>query len=346
MMSSNLDSNPHNAHLTLSTDVEWRPTARLETLRLRARILARLRDFFANRDVLEVETPALSTAGATDPNLHNLTTRYTGPGAAHGQILYLHTSPELAMKRLLAAGCGSIYQICKVFRDGETGRWHNPEFTMLEWYQAGIDHHRLMDETAELIMFAASGSLDLAPMEKLSYRQAFLRFAGLDPFTTAVTAFTDCARQHGIDASLDGSSANLDSWRDLLLTHVVEPHLGKGRLTFLYDYPATQAALARIRTGPPPVAERFELYLEGVELANGFHELTDCSEQRRRFARDLAVRKRAGMLGVPPDERFLAALLHGLPTCAGAALGVDRLVMLAAGCRTMAEVIAFPIARA
>jgi elongation factor P--(R)-beta-lysine ligase len=327
----------------INTDMAWRPTASLEALKLRANIMWRMREYFRNRGVLEVETPALSQAAAADPNLRNLTTRFTGPGAAHGLPLYLHTSPELAMKRLLAADSGSIFQICKVFRNGETGRLHNPEFTMLEWYRVGFDHHRLMEETAELVTTAFEGYLGLAPTEKLSYREAFLRYADLDPFAADATAYAACAERHGIVPSSEISYADLDVWRDLLLTHIIEPHLGNGRLTLLYDYPATHAALARIRAGSPPVAERFELYFAGVELVNGFHELTDGSEQRRRFARDSAIRKRANLPDPPLDERFLTALSEGLPACAGAALGVDRLVMLAAGCRSLTEVIAFPI---
>ncbi len=330
-----------------NTSGDWRPTASLEVLKLRARMLERIRAFFSERGVLEVETPILSRAATTDPALASLATRYTGPLFPHGQTFYLHTSPEFPMKRLLAAGCGSIYQICKVFRDGESGRLHNPEFTMIEWYRVGFDHHRLMDETGELVMQLLTPALSLQPPEKLTYREAFMRYAGLDPHAAAAQECTRAAERHRIDVPRDLLAHNdLAIWRDLLLTHIVEPNLGRGRLTFLYDYPASQASLARVRPGDPPVASRFELYLNGVELANGFHELADADEQRTRFERQQQDRAVAGLPAVPPDTRLLDALARGLPDCAGIALGFDRLVMLASGARSIAEVMAFPIDRA
>jgi lysyl-tRNA synthetase class 2 len=319
----------------------------LEILKLRARLLQRLRAFFSARGVLEVETPVLSGAATTDPALASFATRYTGPLFPQGQTLYLHTSPEFPMKRLLAAGSGSIYQICRVFRDGESGRRHNPEFTLLEWYRVGFDHQRLMAETGELVMDLLAPSLSLQPPERLSYREAFQRHAGLDPFAASPDEFGQAARAHGISVSPELVSEKApDPWRDLLLTHVVEPKLGQGRLTFIYDYPASQAALARIQPGNPPVAARFELYLNGIELANGFHELADADEQRARFEQQLHAREAGGLPAVPVDERLLTALAHGLPDCAGVALGFDRLVMLAADARSIEEVLAFPIGRA
>lgn len=332
--------------MILETESDWRPTASLGALKLRARMLDRIRAFFAERGVLEVETPVLSGTAATDPHLQSLATRYTGPGAAHGRALHLHTSPEFPMKRLLAAGAGSIYQICKVFRDGEAGRRHNPEFTMLEWYRVGFDQHTLMDEVAELVTHAVAGTLRLAAPERISYSEAFLGHLGLDPHTTDIAAFAERARARGVPVPASMPADDLDAWRDLLLTQLIEPRLGKGRLTFVYDFPVSKAALARIRPGDPPVAERFELYLEGVELANGFHELTDAAEQRRRFEHDNARRGALGLPAVPHDEQLLAALAHGLPDCAGVALGFDRLVMLAAGAPSVRDVIAFPIERA
>ncbi len=326
---------------------EWRPTASLEVLARRARMLARIRAFFAERGVLEVETPLLSRAATPDPNLLSFSTRYTGPGAPDGLTLYLHTSPEFAMKRLLAAGSGSIYQICKVFRDGESGRWHNPEFTMLEWYRTGFDHHRLMDEVAALVHAATSGQLAFAAAEKLSYRAAFERYVGLDPHQATADDFAHAAAQHGIVLpARHAHEPDHAMWRDLLLTHVIEPRLGQGRPTFLYDFPAAQASLARVLPGDPPLAARFELYIHGVELANGFHELTDGAEQRIRFQRQLHARTATGLPAVPLDERFLAALEAGLPECAGVALGIDRLVMVACGARSIDEVIAIPLERA
>ncbi len=324
---------------------DWRPSAPLDTLQQRARLLQKLRAFFIDRGVLEVETPCLSAAATTDPQLHSLSTQYIGPGAHRGRTLHLHTSPEFPMKRLLAAGSGPIFQLCKVFRDGEAGRLHNPEFTLLEWYRPDYDHRQLMTEVAELVTQVLENRVPLGATEWLTYEDAFLRHTGQNPLTASGAQWAACARQHGIAATgLDPDA--LDGWRDLLLTHLIEPHLGQGRLTFLYDYPASQAALARLRPDKPAVAERFELYLHGVELANGFHELGDAGEQRRRFEADLARRKTLGLAFMPPDERLLAALDHGLPACAGVALGVDRLVMLALGAHRLADVMAFPIERA
>jgi lysyl-tRNA synthetase class 2 len=326
---------------------DWRPTASLDTLKLRARMLARIREFFAHRAVLEVDTPILSATGIPDPHLRSLATRYAGPGAARGRTMYLHTSPEFAMKRLLASGSGSIYQLCKVFRDNEAGRLHNPEFTMLEWYRVGCDHRALMSEVAELVTGLLSAHIPLAATEALSYREAFQRHAGIDPHRAGHGQFAACAARHGIHPPEDLAGLHDAAlWRDLLLSHVVEPRLGAGRLTFVYDYPASQAALARVRPGDPPLASRFELYVNGIELANGFHELADPAEQRTRFERQSHARAAAGLPAVPLDERLLAALTEGLPDCAGVALGFDRLVMLAAGAKNLEEVIAFPITRA
>lgn len=324
-------------------DSDWRPSASIDVLKLRARLLAEIRAFFAAREVWEVDTPALSSAAATDANLHSLACPYHGPDP---RPLYLHTSPEFAMKRLLAAGSGSVYQIAKVFRDHEAGRRHNPEFTLLEWYRVGIDHHALMDEVAALVCGVLAERAPSGPVQKLSYREAFEQALNLDPHSATVAALADCARERGISIPDRMPDGNPDAWRDLLLTHAVEPRLGRGRLTFVYDYPATQAALARLRPGDPPLAERFELYLEGVEIANGFHELADAAEQRARFERDLEQRKQRGLAALPMDERLLAALAAGLPDCSGVALGFDRLVMFAAGARSIEEVLAFPIDRA
>jgi lysyl-tRNA synthetase class 2 len=314
---------------------DWRPTASLENLKLRAELLTKLRAFFATRGVLEVDTPALSRVGATDRHIHSF--RVDGP-----QALYLHTSPEFPMKRLLAAGSGDIYQLCKVFRSGEAGRHHNPEFTMLEWYRVGFDHHQLMAEVAVLI----DGLIpDLDPPEYLTYREAFQTHAGFDVATAGskecIAALTRDGRQVPAPGQLD-----YDGWLDMVAGDLVYPALGKGRLTFIYDYPASQAALARVWPGEPPTAERFEAFIGGVELVNGFHELADAAEQRRRFEADRAYRKAHGLMDLPMDERLLAALEQGLPDCAGVALGFDRLVMIAAGVRSIEEVIAFPADRA
>lgn len=328
------------------TAYHWRPSADLSVLRLRAELLAQIRAFFAARGVLEVETPALSAAAITDPHLASFKTCYSGPGSQHGRPLYLHTSPEFAMKRLLAAGSGCIYQIARVFRDGEAGSRHNPEFTLLEWYRVGFDHHRLMDEVAELVGMLLAGRLTLAEPERLSYRQIFQHHLNLDPHRATVADLAACAETRNISIPTGMPLDDPDPWLDLLLTHCVEPRLGSGRLTFVHDYPASQAALARLRPDDPPVGERFELYINGIELANGFHELGDAVEQRRRFAQENAARRAAGLPVMPVDEHLLAALEFGLPDCAGVALGFDRLVMLATRKTSLAEVLAFPLDRA
>ena len=317
----------------------WRPTASMENIRLRAEVLARIRAFFADRGVLEVETPLLAAAPVTDLHLHALQCRYHGPGAADGRVLYLQTSPEFAMKRLLAADSGPIYQICKAVRNGETGRRHNPEFTILEWYRPGWDHHRLMDEIDELLTVI----LGTRPGERLTYQVAFERYAGIDPHAASDEALRRRVEALGME---DTGGLRRDDLLDLILTHVIEPRLGHCQPSFIHDYPASQAALARIRKGEPPLAERFEVFSEGVELANGYHELTDPDEQRRRFVSDLAARRVADLAEVPIDERFLAALEHGLPPCAGVAFGIDRLLMVKTGTREIGEVLAFPIERA
>lgn len=283
----------------------------------------------------------LGRAGVTDPHLQNLESIFTGPGHAQGLRLYLQTSPEYHMKRLLADGCGPIYQICKAFRNGEAGNRHNPEFTILEWYRPGWDHHALMDEIDELL----SSILGVETGERLTFAGAFELHAGIDVLRASAAELGSCARD-----LLPGEAPDLgddrNGWLDLLLSHALEPHLGHGRPSFVHDWPADRAALARVRPGDPPLAERFEVYVEGVELANGYHELIDPAEQRRRFESDLEARRRAGQPEPPIDERLLGALEHGLPNCAGVALGVDRLVMLAAGTRNIADVLAFPIDRA
>ena len=311
-------------------------------LAARAQLLARIRAYFAHAGVLEVETPALSQAATTDPRLHSLQT------TLGSQPRYLHTSPEFPMKRLLAAGSGSIYQICKVFRAEEQGRRHNPEFTLLEWYRVGWSYRELMTDVGALINACINADIGdahaLQAPEFLTYREAFLRHAHIDPMQANAREFAACAQAHTIHASALGD-AELDAWRDLILTHVVEPQLGRQRLTFIYDYPATQAALARVRPDTPPVAERFEVYLDGMELANGFQELTDADMQGARFAHDNAARGALGLPAMPVDARFLAALTSGLPDCAGVALGVDRLLMARTRAERIDAVLAFPSAR-
>jgi len=315
---------------------DWRPTASWENLKRRAEILAQIREFFEKRGVLEVETPLAAAAPASDLHLHSI--RLELDAGPERRELYLQTSPEFAMKRLLAAGSGPIYQISKAFRDGESGRRHNPEFTLLEWYRPGFDHHALMDEVDELL----AEILDVPPAERRTYGELFAERWGLDPHEAEAEELENAA----ISAGLNLRDLDRDGWLHLLWSHGVEPDLGRGEPTFVLDFPASQAALARIRPSDPPVAERFEVYVEGVELANGFHELIDAAEQRRRFEADLEARRRNGLPEVPIDEHLLAALEAGMPECAGIALGVDRLVMLAVGASSIAEVLAFPVERA
>ena len=318
---------------------DWRPTASKEMLRLRAEILAGIRVFFADREVMEVETPILASAPVTDLHLRALSCRYRGPGADEGRELFLQTSPEFAMKRLVAAGSGPIYQICRAVRDRESGRRHNPEFTILEWYRPGWDHHRLMDEVDELL----TAILGCGTGERLSYAATFRRYAGVEVFDETDAALRLRVKEFGV-SDLEGLSR--DDLLDLVLTHVIEPKLGHCQPTFMLDYPASQASLARVRDGDPPLAERFEVFAEGLELANGYHELVDAVEQRRRFETDNEKRIRENLPAVPIDVRLLAAIDHGLPDCSGVALGVDRLIMLASGARNIADVLAFPIDRA
>lgn len=322
----------------------WRPSASMGKLRMRADILSRLRSFFYAREVMEVETPLLSWAAATDPHIDSIPAHYQGPGAPHGATLWLHTSPEYAMKRLLAAGSGAIFQVCKVFRQGERGVRHNPEFTMLEWYRPGWDHHALMAEVEALTHTLLAPYLNLGATERISYRELFLRELNLDPFTAELVQLKGCAKAHGIDYLDD--EPERDTWLNLLLSHLIEPKLGQGHLLFLHGYPISQAALARVQSGEPPTAARFELYLNGVELANGFHELTDSAEQRGRFLADQQLRQQLGKPPIPLDQALLEAMSSGMPECAGVAMGLDRLVMQAASASLIDDVISFPLERA
>ncbi len=300
-----------------------------------------LRTFFAARDVLEVDTPVLGTAGSTDPHLASFSAHYSGPGAPQGRTLYLQTSPEFAMKRLLAAGSGPIYQIGKAFRDGEAGRLHNPEFSLLEWYRPGFSYHELMDEVDVLLRTV----LGVPPAERCTYHELLGVHAGVKSAAPRLQELRTACQRLGI-VPPPVMEDDVDDWLTLLWTHAVEPRLGRSRPSFVYDYPATQAMLARVRSDDPPVAERFEVFVNGVELANGFQELADAAEQRRRFEADLTRRRARDAESVAMDERLLAALATGLPPCSGVALGVDRLVMLATATVSVEQVIAFPIGRA
>ncbi|HEY6643589.1 EF-P lysine aminoacylase EpmA [Povalibacter sp.] len=314
----------------------WKPTAPIATLEMRASMLRAAREYFTATRALEVETPTLSAAAVTDVHLASVA------ATAIGQQRFLHTSPEYAMKRLLAAGCGDIWQIGRVYRDGEAGRWHNPEFTLIEWYRLGIDHHALMSDVERLIGAVMPASRHVDRSERLTYREAVQLHSGVDAFNDPVAVLVARLESAGIEVPAS-IRADRDGCLDLIISTLVGPQLGHDRLTFIYDYPASQAALAQTRG---PVASRFEAYLDGVELANGFHELGNAAEQRARFEQDLAGRRQRGLPAMPIDENFLAALEYGLPDCSGVALGFDRLVMCAVGAKHIDEVIAFPFERA
>jgi lysyl-tRNA synthetase class 2 len=304
-------------------------------------MLAAIRGYFAVAGVLEVETPLLGGAAGTDPALEPLRTRFTGPGAATGRTLFLQTSPEFAMKRLLAAGSGAIYQVCKAFRDGEAGPLHNPEFTLLEWYRPDWDAVALIDEVAAVTRLVLEQP-DL-PIERRPYAEVFHAATGLDPLRADMAELAGCAAGYGLSPDLAGMDR--DAWLDLLWSHRVQPGLGPDALCFVTDYPASQAALARLNPDGLSAA-RFELFHRGVELANGFHELTDAAEQGARFEADNCRRRALGLAPVPVDRRLLEAMeTGGLPDCAGVALGLDRLLMLRLGRRSLDEVLAFALAR-
>jgi len=315
--------------------------SRFDALRLRARLYALIREFFAARNVLEVETPMLSAAGNTDPNIESFTTRFTGHVDAGAPLRWLRTSSEFPQKRLLAAGLGDCYELGRVFRNGEAGRRHNPEFTMLEWYRVGWDHRRLIDEAVELVQAALALVGKSAKVESCTYRELFVNALDVDPFADDIAPLR--AALGAMRIASDG--LDRDDWLDLLLTHRIQPHFPADRITVIRDYPATQCALAKIRADDPPVAERFELYVGAQELANGYHELTDAAEQRARFGRDNARRRARGLAEVPIDGNLLAALEHGMPDCAGVALGIERLLMALLGTDDIGDVLAFPFAR-
>lgn len=321
----------------------WMPGASRTALELRARLNATLRQHFAQRAVLEVETPILSAGATTDPHIESFQVSFEGPVAGGLRERWLRTSPEFALKRLLAAGVGDCYELGRVFRNGEAGARHNPEFTLLEWYRLGWDHHRLMDEVAELVVLALALVGGTPRIEKISYRELFRQRLGLDPLQAPIGEL----REPLLDIRIDPHGLERDGWLDLLLTHRLQPQFARNTLLFVYDYPGSQSALARIRgEGSEALAERFEAFLGPNELANGYHELTDADEQAQRFARDLAWRGARGRVQPPSDQRLIAAMRDGLPACAGVALGVDRLLAAMLGCERLDEVLAFSMPRA
>jgi lysyl-tRNA synthetase class 2 len=319
--------------------MNWKPSATLAALHARAALNRSIRDFFIETNALEVELPILNHAPVADMNIEPIVVSTESALLDSDVIpkLYLHTSPEYSMKRLLCAGSGDIYALGKVFRAGEAGGRHNPEFTMLEWYRLGIDHQDLMHEVADLLAQVFSDSnieLIAAPLF-LTYQQAVIQYAGLDPFS----ASEDTIKQLGIELAAGDLELNRDGWLDMIMSHKVEKALPQNQLVFIYNYPESQAALAKLNHDEHGqlVAERFEVYLNSLELANGYHELTDSQQQRQRFEKELAATDR------PLDEKLLAAMAAeaGLPDCAGVAIGVDRILMLQLGVKTIAEVISF-----
>ncbi len=316
--------------------------SKLEVLRLRADLYAVLRAFFAARGVLEVETPMLSAAGNTDPNIESFTTEFSGHVDAGARRRWLRTSPEFPLKRLLAEGLGDCYELGRVFRNGEAGRTHNPEFTMLEWYRVGFDHRQLADEVLSLASVAMRLVERSVQRRTTTYRDWFRDAIALDPFTATLEQL----QQAAIDIRIDGEGLSRDDWLDLLITHRLQPALDADLALIVHDFPATQCALARVvlRDGVA-VAERFECYLGGRELANGYHELNDAAEQAQRFAADQARRQLRGQPAVEIDQHLLDAL-PTLPDCAGVALGVDRLLQAMLGVDDLADVLAYPFAQA
>lgn len=319
----------------------WQPSASIQQLRHRAKVLNQVRSFFYERDVLEVETPVLARGGSTDPYLDSMMTYCEGGGVAECIPLYLQTSPEFHMKRLLAAGSGAIWQMARSFRNGEASQRHNPEFSMLEWYRPGFELQDLMDEVQALL----EAILGVHSVECCSYRSLFHRYLGADPFRSDLESLGLLAEEA---SGIPADSMDRETCCDVLMSHVIEPELGRDKFTFVYQYPAAQAALAKVSRDSEGelVAERFECYFQGIELANGYHELTDAAEQNRRFEADNRQRVSIGKPVVQQDTFLIEALASGLPECSGVALGFDRLVMLASGVNSITDVISFDISRA
>lgn len=322
--------------MTEQNEQSWQPSASIQNLLARAKIMNEIRRFFAERGVLEVETPVLSEFGVTDINLSTFSTEFVAPFAAQSKTLWLNTSPEYHMKRLLAAGSGAIFQLCKVFRNEEAGKHHNPEFTMLEWYRPYFDMYRLINEVDDLLQQI----LDCEPAESLSYQFAFQEYIGLDPLSAEKSELIAKAKEYQFICEENESR---DVLLQFLFSAVVEPQIGKTRPVAIYHFPATQAALAQISSEDHRVAERFEFYYKGLELANGFHELTDASEQLNRFEQDNRLREKMGLPTRDIDVRLLGALQAGMPNTSGVALGVDRLLMIALGAQRIEEVMSFSV---
>lgn len=320
----------------------WRPSATIGALQQRAASLASIRSFFAERQVMEVETPLLCHSTATDLHLQSMRVK---PAFAEAPE-FLQTSPEFAMKRLLAAGSGPIYQLCKAFRQDEQGQRHNPEFSMLEWYRPAWNIEQLMAEVEALLRHCLPVDGDIIPsaaFERISYRELFVRELGFDPMQITDEALALRASEQ---LRLDLPDMSRDDWLNLLMADCIEPRLRSA--VFVTQFPASQASLSRIAMDADGnrVAHRFELFCRGMEIANGYQELTDAMEQRQRFEADNEKRQAQNLATIPVDHNLLAALQHGMPDCAGVALGVDRLMMLAQQANSIAEVLSFTSAHA
>ncbi|MEO2032534.1 MAG: EF-P lysine aminoacylase EpmA [Planctomycetaceae bacterium] len=347
----------------MSNSNHWKPTAALTTLARRAHLARVVRDFFDDHGYVEVETPLLSRDIVVDAWLEPFV---VPPGARKSNTKererFLQTSPEFGMKRLLAAGATAIWQMTRSFRHGERGPLHNPEFTIVEWYRVGDTHREQMCVVEELTksVFRRAGEWSgeseknreslfsrlEKPFETISYDEAFVRHAGVSVLSMSTAELCQLATDKSINVPGSLQRADRDGWLNLLLSELIEPYLGRYEPVFLYDYPASQAALAKVRRDDPPVVERFELYIDGIELCNGYHELTDAAELERRVREQSDVRDHEGRVTLPTESHLLDAMRSGLPDCAGVALGFDRLVMLALGAETIDDVIAFPFDRA
>lgn len=324
--------------------MSWQPTLTWEYAQKRAQILQKIRHFFNERDVVEVETPALSQGTVTDVHLDAITCRYNflnDSSTEQAKNLYLQTSPEFHMKRLIASGYGCIFQIAKAFRHEEAGRFHNPEFTLLEWYRLGFDHFKLMKEVAELLKRV----LGCAEPTQMTYQQLFIECVSLDPLNATREQLLTLIKKHDKLSEWLTLEHDNDILLQFIFSELIEPHIGNESPCFVYNFPRSQASLAKISPEDTRVAQRFECYFQGVELVNGFNELTDVDLQLERFQEDNRQRESFSLKIKPIEKNFIAALTQGLPQCSGVALGIDRLIMLALKADHIEQVISFPITR-
>jgi lysyl-tRNA synthetase class 2 len=324
--------------------MSWQPTLTWEYAQKRAQILQQVRAFFDERNVVEVETPALSQGTVTDVHLEAITCRYnflSDSSYQQEKTLYLQTSPEFHMKRLLASGYGCIFQIAKAFRNEEAGRFHNPEFTLLEWYRLGFDHFALMKEVSELLKIV----LHCAEPTQITYQDLFIDQLNVDPLTASRLELLSLIKAHGKLSDWLTLEQDNDILLQFIFSEIIEPHIGNESPCFVYNFPCSQASLAKICPKDSRVAERFECYFQGVELVNGFNELTDAEAQLERFQKDNRQRRMLSLTEMPIDKNFISALSQGLPQCAGVALGIDRLIMLALKAKHIEQVVSFPVER-